>query len=143
MANILILHGPNLNILGTREPEIYGSETLDALNNRLVEAAKPHRVDCFQSNAEHALVEKVQQSLEENIDAMIVNPAAFTHTSVALRDAIAAVSLPFIEVHISNVYAREPFRKTSYFSDMALAVITGCGVEGYFFALDYLKNKVR
>ncbi len=136
MANILVLHGPNLNLLGTREPDVYGHTTLDNVNNALVSIAydEGHTLACFQSNAEHELVEKIQQARDE-IDFIIINPAAFTHTSVAIRDALAAVAIPFIEVHISNIHQRESFRKHSYFSDSAVGVICGLGVQGYDLAL--------
>lgn len=138
MAKFLILHGPNLNLLGQREPDIYGVMTLNELDKALAVVAEPHRIDCFQSNREYELVEKVQTLDKNEIAGIVINPAAFTHTSVSLRDALAAVKIPFIEVHISNVYAREPFRKNSYFSDIAEAVITGFGMDGYFMALQHL-----
>jgi len=129
MAAILVLHGPNLNLLGSREPEIYGSETLDEINHRLQSEAERAgaTLSCLQSNGEQELVEAVHQAREDGTEFIIVNPAAYTHTSVALRDALAAVAIPFIEVHISNVYAREPFRHHSYLSDIAEAVISGLG----------------
>jgi 3-dehydroquinate dehydratase-2 len=137
MAAILVLHGPNLNLLGSREPEIYGSETLDEINHRLQSEAERAgaTLSCLQSNGEQELVEAVQQAREDGTEFIIVNPAAYTHTSVALRDALAAVAIPFIEVHISNVYAREPFRHHSYLSDIAEAVISGLGSFGYDCAL--------
>ena len=137
MAEILVINGPNLNLLGTREPEHYGRASLDEINARLVELAKAagHRIDFFQSNAEHELVERVQRALKDQVGFIILNPAAFTHTSIALRDALVAVRIPFIEVHLSNVHAREPFRKHSFFSDIALGVITGLGPSGYELAL--------
>ncbi len=133
MANLLVLHGPNLNLLGTREPEHYGSTPLGAIDARLEELAQAdgHRVRCVQSNAEHVLVEHVQAAPAEGVDFILINPAAFTHTSIALRDALLAVGSPFIEVHLSNVYAREPFRRVSYFSDAAVGVISGFGPYGY------------
>lgn len=136
MANILVLHGPNLNLLGTREPEHYGAATLTHINNNLVEQAKSagHTLSCLQSNAEHELVDAIQNALNK-IDFIIINPAAFTHTSVAMRDALAAVNIPFIEVHLSNVHAREDFRRHSYFSDLAQGVISGLGATGYSLAL--------
>lgn len=136
---ILVLHGPNLNLLGTREPQHYGSQTLAEIDAALVEqgAAVGVPVDCFQSNAEHALIERVHAARDENVGFIIINPAAFTHTSVALRDALAGVAIPFIEVHLSNVHAREPFRQHSYFSDKAVGVISGLGAMGYLFALGY------
>ena len=137
MAAILVLHGPNLNLLGSREPEIYGSETLDEINHRLQSEAERAgaTLSCLQSNGEQELVEAVHQAREDATEFIIVNPAAYTHTSVALRDALAAVAIPFIEVHISNVYAREPFRHHSYLSDIAEAVISGLGSFGYDCAL--------
>ena len=137
MANILVLHGPNLNLLGTREPEIYGATTLADIDSALIEQAKAqgHSLECMQSNAEHELVSSIQRSLNK-VDYIIVNPAAFTHTSVAMRDALAAVNIPFIEVHLSNVHAREDFRRHSYFSDLAQGVISGLGAKGYSLALD-------
>lgn len=133
MAKILVLHGPNLNLLGRREPGVYGEVSLAVVDEGLAGLAKGDGVDlvCRQSNAESELVEWVQGASEEGIDFMIINPAGFTHTSVALRDAVAAVGIPFIEVHISNVHAREPFRRQSFFSDLAVGVVTGLGVRGY------------
>jgi len=137
MATILVVHGPNLNMLGTREPELYGSETLADINARLsyacIEAG--HHLQHLQSNAEYELIERLHDARNEGVNFIIFNPAAFTHTSVALRDAILATDIPFIEVHISNVYAREPFRHKSYFSDIALGTITGLGSHGYDLAL--------
>ncbi|QDH69067.1 type II 3-dehydroquinate dehydratase [Marilutibacter alkalisoli] len=137
MAKLLALHGPNLNLLGTREPGIYGTATLAGIEAALVEQAEAagHRLESFQSNAEHALVERVQAALGE-VDFILINPAAFTHTSVALRDALAAVAIPFIEIHLSNPHAREPFRHTSYFSDLAVGVVCGFGADSYRYALD-------
>ena len=136
MANILVLHGPNLNLLGTREPEIYGATTLADINAGLVEQARlaGHSLSTLQSNAEHELVSVIQSSRNE-VAYIIINPAAFTHTSVAMRDALAAVNIPFIEVHLSNVHAREDFRRHSYFSDLAQGVISGLGANGYSLAL--------
>ena len=133
MKNILILHGPNLNLLGTREPEVYGHVTLDEINTRLMILAETNGANlfCFQSNSEAALVERVQQARTDGTRFIVINPAAFTHTSVALRDALAAVDIPFIEVHLSNVFAREAFRKESFFSDLAVGVISGLGAAGY------------
>jgi 3-dehydroquinate dehydratase-2 len=132
MATILVLNGPNLNLLGHREPHIYGSTTLDDIVGRLEQQAQAagHRLQHLQSNAEFALVERVQAARGE-IDFILINPAAFTHTSVALRDALAAVAIPFIEIHLSNTHAREEFRQHSYFSDLALGVICGLGALGY------------
>jgi len=139
MKNVLVLHGPNLNLLGSREPDVYGRVTLDEINRNLHKLAAENSATLadFQSNSESALVDRVQQARTEGVDFIIVNPAAFTHTSVALRDALAAVAIPFIEVHISNVFARESFRKESYFSDHAVGVISGLGFAGYEFALQY------
>lgn len=133
-----MLHGPNLNLLGEREPGIYGHTTLAQIDARLADraAAAGHALECVQSNAEHELVDRVQAAGRDGTAFALVNPAAFTHTSVALRDALAAVRVPFIEVHLSNPHAREPFRHTSYFSDLAVAVIAGFGADGYLVALD-------
>ncbi|MGN2253836.1 type II 3-dehydroquinate dehydratase [Frateuria sp. GZRe12] len=138
MAKLLVLHGPNLNLLGSREPEVYGRDTLVDIDARLVAQAQAagHQLSSFQSNAEHALVERVQQARGEGIDWILINPAAFTHTSIALRDALAAVAIPFIEVHLSNVHAREPFRRHSYLSDLAVGVICGFGANSYALALE-------
>ncbi|WP_096526163.1 type II 3-dehydroquinate dehydratase [Candidatus Nitrosoglobus terrae] len=137
MASLLIIHGPNLNLLGTREPKYYGSTTLERINSRLEhQAAKAgHDIKFFQSNAEHLLVDCIHTAVKENIDFIIINPAAFTHTSIALRDALAAIAIPFIEVHLSNIYKRETFRHHSYFSDIAEGVISGLGSIGYELAL--------
>lgn len=138
MAKILVLHGPNLNLLGEREPGIYGRATLEEINGRLAEraGAAGHQLETFQSNAEHALVDRVQAARADGTAFVLLNPAAFTHTSVALRDALAAVKLPFIEVHLSNPHAREPFRHTSYFSDLAVGVVCGFGADSYSYALE-------
>lgn len=137
MAVILVLNGPNLNMLGQREPQHYGSVTLAAIIEHLHALAKQagHTIEAQQSNAEHELVNTVQQAATRNVAFIIINPAAFTHTSVALRDALAAVKIPFIEVHLSNVHAREEFRRFSYFSDLAVGVISGLGPQGYELAL--------
>ncbi|UGB37765.1 type II 3-dehydroquinate dehydratase [Frateuria soli] len=137
MAKLLVLHGPNLNLLGSREPEVYGRDTLADIDARLAAQAQAagHQLSSFQSNAEHALVERVQQARDEGIDWILINPAAFTHTSIALRDALAAVAIPFIEVHLSNVHAREPFRRHSYLSDLAAGVVCGFGANSYELAL--------
>ena len=143
MATILVLHGPNLNLLGSREPEIYGSTTLEDINQRLTEIClnEGHHLLALQSNAEYELVNRVQEAKNEGVNFIIINPAAFTHTSVALRDALLAVAIPFIEVHLSNVHNREPFRQHSYFSDISKGVICGLGPLGYELALDAaLKN---
>lgn len=137
MATILVLHGPNLNLLGTREPAVYGHVTLDDINRRLSEVARAagHHLLAMQSNAEYELIERIHQAPREGVNFILFNPAAFTHTSVALRDALLAVGLPFIEVHLSNTHAREPFRHHSHFSDVAVGVICGLGADGYEFAL--------
>lgn len=137
--SILVLHGPNLNLLGSREPDVYGRETLADIDTALAETAARHDAEIvsFQSNHEGALVDRVQAARGEGFDFIIINPAALTHTSVALRDALAAVDLPFIEVHLSNVYRREAFRRQSFFSDIAVGVICGLGSAGYLAALQY------
>jgi 3-dehydroquinate dehydratase II len=137
--NILVLHGPNLNLLGTREPEHYGRDTLESIERRLGERARAagSRLVSFQSNSEGELVDCIQEAGRDGVDFIIINPAAFTHTSVAIRDALAATKIPFIEVHLSNVHAREPFRHKSYFSDLAVGVIAGLGARGYDFALEF------
>ncbi|MBI3561242.1 MAG: type II 3-dehydroquinate dehydratase [Gammaproteobacteria bacterium] len=137
MAELLVLNGPNLNLLGQREPEQYGTLTLETINQRLVSQANAagHPLQHLQSNAEHDLVNAIHQAARRGVAFIIINPAAFTHTSVALRDALAAVKIPFIEVHLSNVHAREAFRHHSYFSDLAVGVISGLGAQGYELAL--------
>jgi 3-dehydroquinate dehydratase-2 len=137
--SILVLNGPNLNLLGTREPQVYGSTTLDDITAELIElgAKAGVKVDCFQSNHEGALVDRIHAARSDGTEFAIINPGAFTHTSVAIRDAFAGVALPFIELHISNVYKREPFRHHSYLSDIAVGVICGLGVHGYRLALDH------
>jgi len=143
MTSILVLHGPNLNTLGRREPSVYGSTTLDEINARMARFAATAGMDfsAFQSNAEHALVERVQQAADDGTDWILINPAAFTHTSVALRDALAAVDLPFIEIHLSNPAQREPFRHTSYFSDLAVGTICGFGADSYLLALQAVAHR--
>ena len=143
MADILVIHGPNLNLLATREPEVYGYKNLASINDRLIAKAEAagFTLNAVQSNAEHELIEVVHAAPAEGTRGVIINPAALTHTSDALRDALAGVALPFIEVHLSNVYAREPFRHHSYFSDLALAVITGLGSVGYDHALEFLLHR--
>ena len=137
MASILVLNGPNLNLLGTREPGVYGTQTLADINARLTQLAKSerHHLQYLQSNSEAALIERVHAARDEGIDFIIINPAAFTHTSVALRDALLAVAIPFIEVHLSNVHARESFRHHSWFADIAVGTISGLGAQGYELAL--------
>ncbi len=139
MKNLLVMHGPNLNLLGTREPDVYGHVTLDEINNKLAQLAQSSgaRLAHFQSNAEAAMVERIQQAREDGTDFIVINPAAFTHTSVALRDALAAVNIPFVEVHLSNVFAREAFRRESYFSDIAVGIISGLGATGYELAVQF------
>ena len=136
---LLLLNGPNLNLLGTREPGIYGAITLAEIESRLQARARSANatLTCFQSNSEAELVERVQEAGREGVEFILINPAAYTHTSVALRDALAAVAIPFVEIHLSNVFARESFRRESYFSDIAVGVISGLGPAGYELALDY------
>jgi len=138
VAKILVLHGPNLNLLGSREPSIYGTDTLAQINDRLALQARAggHELTCFQSNAEHELIDQVQRSRGDGTALIVLNAGAFTHTSLALRDALAAVAVPFIEVHLSNVHARETFRHHSYLSAIALGVIGGFGADSYRLALD-------
>lgn len=139
LKHILVLHGPNLSLLGTREPQHYGSGTLDAINERLT--GRAHGAGCrliaYQSNDEGELVDRIQQAQRDGVDFIIINPAAYTHTSVAMRDALAAVRIPFVEVHLSNVFARETFRHVSYFTDLAVGIISGLGGAGYELALEY------
>ena len=138
MSTILVLHGPNLNLLGEREPAVYGSTTLEEIDGMLRERAQSagHALEAMQSNAEHELVERIQAARNDGIGFILINPAAFTHTSVAIRDALAAVRIPFIEVHLSNPHAREPFRRQSYFSDLAVGLVAGFGADSYRYALD-------
>jgi len=137
MARLLVLHGPNLNLLGTREPEVYGHDTLADIDARLdaLAADAGHQLDTLQSNAEHELVERIHRAKADGVACIVFNPGAFTHTSIALRDALLGVAIPFIEVHLSNVHAREAFRRQSYLSDVAVGVITGLGAKGYELAL--------
>ena len=137
MATILVLHGPNLNLLGSREPDVYGRTTLDDINQQLTERciAAGHHLLALQSNAEYELIERIHDARNEGVEFILINPAAFTHTSVALRDALLAVAIPFIEVHLSNVQSRETFRSHSYFSDIAAGVICGFGAQSYELAL--------
>jgi 3-dehydroquinate dehydratase-2 len=145
MAKLLVLHGPNLNLLGVREPDIYGRETLADINNQLAQRAQAagHELAWYQSNAEHELIGRIHQARDEQIATILINPGAFTHTSVALRDALAAVGIPFIELHMSNVHAREPFRRHSYLSDLAMGVICGFGSGSYRLALDAALAKLE
>ena len=138
MAKILLLHGPNLDLLGTREPDVYGRATLATIDAELLRIAQAsgHDLATFQSNAEHVLIERVHAASGDGTRFILINPAAFTHTSIALRDALAAVAIPFVEVHLSNIHAREAFRQHSYFSDLAVGVITGFGADSYRLALD-------
>ena len=144
MAKLLVLHGPNLNLLGLREPQHYGSDTLAQIDERLIRLATEagHELETFQSNAEHELVGRVHRAYEQKVAWIIINPAAFTHTSVALRDALAGVAIPFIEVHLSNVHAREPFRHHSWFSELASGVISGLGAQGYELALAAVMRRI-
>lgn len=144
-TRLLVIHGPNLNLLGSREPEKYGRTTLEDINLALSRRAESAGIELetFQSNHEGALIERVHAAREQGVRAIVINPAGYTHTSVALRDALAAVEIPFVEVHISNVYAREPFRHHSYFSALAIGVISGLGSEGYLLALEYLLNRIN
>ncbi|KAF1709640.1 type II 3-dehydroquinate dehydratase [Pseudoxanthomonas sacheonensis] len=138
MAKLLVLHGPNLNLLGTREPEVYGRTTLAEIDAALAAqaAAGGHQAESLQSNAEHVLVDRVQAARTDGTAFILINPAAFTHTSVALRDALAAVAVPFIEIHLSNPHTREPFRHHSYFSDLAVGVVCGFGADSYRYAME-------
>lgn len=138
MATLLLINGPNLNLLGQREPAHYGQANLESIEKGLVERARAagSELACFQSNAEHEIVERIHRAADDAVDFIIINPAAFTHTSVAIRDALLGVAIPFIEVHLSNVHAREPFRRHSYLSDRAEGVIAGLGADGYEYALD-------
>ena len=137
--HVLVLHGPNLNLLGSREPKHYGIATLDSINQALVSRGEAvgALVETFQNNHEGALIDRIHQAAQDHVDFIVINPAGYTHTSVALRDALAAVAIPFVEVHLSNIYAREAFRHHSYFSDLAVGVISGLGAQGYELALEY------
>jgi 3-dehydroquinate dehydratase-2 len=137
VAKILALHGPNLNLLGSREPEVYGRTTLTDIDSELaaIARASSHELTSFQSNAEHALIDRVHRARPEGVNLILINPGAFTHTSIALRDALLAVAIPFIELHLSNVHAREAFRRHSYFSDVAIGVICGFAADSYYLAL--------
>lgn len=144
MAKLLVLHGPNLNLLGSREPEVYGRATLAEINASLAAqaAGAGHRFESLQSNAEHELVDRVQAARDDGTAFLLINPAAFTHTSVALRDALAAVAIPFIEIHLSNPHSREPFRHHSYFSDLAVGVVCGFGADSYRYAMEAAIKKL-
>jgi 3-dehydroquinate dehydratase-2 len=143
-ARLLVLHGPNLNLLGTREPEVYGHVTLADIDRALSDKASAAGVTLasFQSNHEGLLVERVHAARAEGTQFILINPAAYTHTSVALRDALAGVAIPFVEIHLSNVHRREPFRHTSYFSDLAEGVVCGLGWQGYLYALDFALERL-
>ena len=145
MPDLLVINGPNLNLLGTREPEHYGSDTLDSINSKLSTIATENNLslESVQSNAESDLIEHIHNAAKDNVRFIILNPAAFTHTSVALRDALSGVDIPFIEIHLSNVHAREAFRERSYFSDIAVGVISGLGAQGYELALHAAINQLQ
>ena len=145
MKRILVLHGPNLNLLGTRETSIYGATSLKDINRGLINEAAQHRIElhCYQSNSEAELIGAIHKAGAENTNYLIFNPAAYTHTSIALRDALCAVALPFIEVHISNIYSREAFRRHSYFSDIAQGIISGFGAQGYLLALQAIIKELQ
>ena len=145
MSEILVINGPNINMLGKRENDIYGDITYESLISKIDEFSlkKNLKAQFFQSNAEHEIVSTIQSSIDQNFDFIILNPAAFTHSSIAMRDALLAVKIPFIEVHLSNIYAREDFRKKSYFSDIATGVIAGFGFRGYFLAIDYISGHLK
>ncbi len=145
MAAFLVLHGPNLNLLGTREPEVYGTTTLAQINGGLKEYAEQqgHQLTYLQSNAEHELIDRIHAARDEQVAFIIINPGAFTHTSVAIRDALLGVNIPFIEVHLSNVHKREPFRHHSYLSDIAVGVICGLGAQGYHYALQTAIEQIK
>lgn len=145
MKTVLVLHGPNLNLLGEREPEIYGKLTLDEIDTALVVTGDGLglQVEHFQSNAEHDLVERIHQAGRDKVSYIIINPGAFTHTSIALRDALLSVSIPFIEVHLSNIFARETFRQHSYLSDIAVGIVSGLGAQGYELALRAIEKKIQ
>ena len=144
MSDLLLINGPNLNLLGSREPDVYGATRLEDIEQRCVELAQQHghKLTCFQSNAEHELIDRVQQAASDGVDFIILNPGAFTHTSVALRDALLAVRIPFIEIHLSNTFAREEFRHHSYFSDIANSCLFGFGAYGYELAVQAASHYV-
>ena len=144
MSKMLVLNGPNLNLLGRREPGVYGTTTLQELENNLsANAPSGMALEFFQSNHEGQMIDRIHRVIDEPVDGIVINPGAWTHTSVAIRDALSAVAVPFVEVHISNVHAREAFRHHSYLSDIALAVIAGCGMQGYTFALETLDQRLK
>src|SRR3990172_8230214 len=142
---ILVLNGPNLNLLGKREPELYGNVTLEEIHRSLIAQgqAMALEVECYKTNAEHELIERIQQARTEAVAFIIINPGALTHTSIALRDALLGVAIPFIEVHLSNIFAREPFRRQSFLSDIAVGVISGLGAQGYHLALSAAKHQIE
>lgn len=144
-TKILVIHGPNLNLLGVREPAVYGRTTLDDINRNMTEMAQAAaaQLTTLQSNAEHVLIDRVQAAMHDGTNFIIINPAGLTHSSIALRDALAATQLPFIEIHLSNIHAREAFRRTSYFSDIAVGVISGLGAAGYELALKFALESAR
>lgn len=145
VSSVLVLHGPNLNLLGTREPEVYGRTTLADIHSAMETRARLAgvRLESFQSNHEGELIDRVQSARDHGVEFIIINPGGYSHTSIALRDALAAVSIPFIEVHLSNIFARESFRQHSYFSDLAVGVISGLGAQGYELALEAALNRIR
>ena len=145
MSKILLINGPNLNLLGTREPEIYGDTSLNEIEEKLKASAEDagHEFNCFQSNAEHEIINTIQQAKQDNIDVIIINPGPFTHTSIALRDTFLSTKIPFIEIHISNIFEREEFRKNSFLSDISIGCIIGCGIGGYGLAMRRAKNFLR
>ena len=145
MSKILLINGPNLNLLGTREPEIYGDVTLGEIENKLKSSAEDagHELDCIQSNAEHEIINSIQEANKKSTDVIIINPGPLTHTSIALRDTFLSTKIPFIEVHISNIFEREEFRKKSFLSDISIGCIIGCGVGGYGLAMRRAKNYLR
>jgi 3-dehydroquinate dehydratase-2 len=145
MASLLLINGPNLNLLGSREPGVYGETNLAEVESRLTSLAgeQGHELQCFQSNAEHEIVDRVQQAATDEVDFILLNPGAFTHTSIAIRDALLAVSIPFIEIHLSNVFAREEFRHNSYFSDIAAGCLFGLGAYGYELALKAAHSQLQ
>jgi len=145
MATILVLHGPNLNLLGSREPEVYGATSLEEINQRLTDLclAAGHHLHALQSNAEYELIDRIHEAASDGVDFIIINPAAFTHTSIALRDALLGVNIPFIEVHLSNVHGRESFRHQSFLSDVAVGVITGFGALSYELALTAALSQIK
>ncbi len=145
MSKILLINGPNLNLLGTREPEVYGNTTLKQIEEKLAGSAMDagHELTCLQSNAEHDLIDAIQQAKLDNVEVIIINPGPFTHTSIALRDAFLSTEIPFVEIHISNVFKREDYRKKSYLSDISIGCIIGCGVGGYGLAMRRVKNFLR